>query len=68
MKINIIKAFGILLCRLKKYNPVTTGDINKFEFLFLKASYADKHWTPPKGIISYVFNKIIIKLIFIFFS
>ncbi|SOV74447.1 Ap4A hydrolase [Plasmodium sp. gorilla clade G3] len=50
MKINIIKSFGILLCRLKKYNPVITEDIDKFEFLFLKASYADRHWTPPKGL------------------
>ncbi|SBS84348.1 bis(5'-nucleosyl)-tetraphosphatase [asymmetrical], putative, partial [Plasmodium ovale curtisi] len=28
----------------------TTTDNSKIEFLFLKASYGNKHWTPPKGL------------------
>ncbi|SCQ16460.1 bis(5'-nucleosyl)-tetraphosphatase [asymmetrical], putative [Plasmodium ovale] len=48
---SIIKAYGILLCRIF-YNSTktTTTDNSKIEFLFLKASYGNKHWTPPKGL------------------
>ncbi|EUD68327.1 bis(5'-nucleosidyl)-tetraphosphatase [Plasmodium inui San Antonio 1] len=47
----IIKAYGILLCRIL-YSGAGSflGDNSRIEFLFLKASYGNKHWTPPKGL------------------
>ncbi|KJP87534.1 hypothetical protein AK88_02838 [Plasmodium fragile] len=51
MRTNIIKAYGILLCRVLYGGTKTLlGDNSKIEFLFLKASYGNKHWTPPKGL------------------
>lgn len=51
---DVIKAFGILLYRIidSKKNGKLHEDLSKVEFLFLKASYADKHWSPPKGLMN----------------
>ncbi|ANQ08498.1 BIS(5'-nucleosyl)-tetraphosphatase (Diadenosine tetraphosphatase) [Plasmodium coatneyi] len=51
MRNNIIKAYGILLCRvLYSGTRKLLDDNSKIQFLFLKASYGKKHWTPPKGL------------------
>lgn len=49
---DVIKAFGILLYRIVENNTngKLHGNVPKIEFLFLKASYANNHWTPPKGL------------------
>lgn len=51
MRSSIIKAYGILLCRvLYSGTGKLLDDNSKIQFLFLKASYGNKHWTPPKGL------------------
>ncbi|GAB66862.1 BIS(5'-nucleosyl)-tetraphosphatase [Plasmodium cynomolgi strain B] len=51
MRNSIIKAYGILLCRvLYSGTRNLLGDNSRIEFLFLKASYGNKHWSPPKGL------------------
>ncbi|CAG9474866.1 bis(5'-nucleosyl)-tetraphosphatase [asymmetrical], putative [Plasmodium vivax] len=51
MRDSIIKAYGVLLCRVL-YSGARNflGDDSRIEFLFLKASYGNRHWTPPKGL------------------
>lgn len=37
-----VRAAGIILCRKGS---------NNYEYLLLKASYGDFHWSPPKGLV-----------------
>ncbi|SBT71670.1 bis(5'-nucleosyl)-tetraphosphatase [asymmetrical], putative [Plasmodium malariae] len=51
MSDSIVRAYGVLLCRIfcnSTKNAI--GDNSEIEFLFLKASYGNRHWTPPKGL------------------
>ncbi|ETB62416.1 hypothetical protein YYC_00994 [Plasmodium yoelii 17X] len=50
---DIIRAYGILLCRVLGNIGINTTNnkIKNIEFLFLKASYGNNHWTPPKGLV-----------------
>ncbi|VWU50570.1 bis(5'-nucleosyl)-tetraphosphatase [asymmetrical], putative, partial [Hepatocystis sp. ex Piliocolobus tephrosceles] len=51
MSNNIIKAYGVLLCRILCNDIKKASNENSnFEFLFLKASYKNRHWSPPKGL------------------
>ncbi|GAW81351.1 bis(5'-nucleosyl)-tetraphosphatase [asymmetrical] [Plasmodium gonderi] len=46
-----LRAYGVLLCRvLCNGGRNILSDNSRIEFLFLKASYGNKHWTPPKGL------------------
>ncbi|CRH00458.1 bis(5'-nucleosyl)-tetraphosphatase [asymmetrical], putative [Plasmodium relictum] len=48
---DVIRAFGILIYRIINKNAKNDFNRNsKIEFLFLRASYGNRHWTPPKGL------------------